>query len=201
MVFRYIRLFPWDERKSAFDNFRVVFLQYLQSGIIGNSICGGKKHQKNEDSVSSVFDAGRSVAGVSLDDERRCQASFTVEAALVLTAVFLTLALIIEHAYVVHDQVTGGMILEETVEKIRYRKETGERTDELRMEGECRGSPRLWLGDYGLQIKEDSAKIDGKASAGDWSREIEMKRFEPEQFLRRYQALTEIGEWIEENGN
>ena len=43
----------------------------------------------------------------------------TVEASIVLSVVILSLASLIRYAYTVHDTVTGSMILEETIERVR----------------------------------------------------------------------------------
>ena len=43
----------------------------------------------------------------------------TVEASIVMSVVILSLASLIRYAYTVHDTVTGGMILEETIERVR----------------------------------------------------------------------------------
>ena len=45
--------------------------------------------------------------------------SMTVEASIVMSVVILSLASLIRYAYTVHDTVTGGMILEETIERVR----------------------------------------------------------------------------------
>ena len=43
----------------------------------------------------------------------------TVEASIVMSVVILSLASLIRYAYTVHDTVTGSMILEETIERVR----------------------------------------------------------------------------------
>lgn len=199
MVFCHIRAFSWSKRKSAVNVVRTVLLQHLQSGIVSPGIYRRWKYPEIEDSLSSFSGTGRFMAGTFLGNEKHYCASFTVEAMLVLSIVFFTVALIIQNAYVIHDRVTGTMILEETVERIRYSRE--ERAEEITREGKERGNPRLWLGHYEIQMKEDTKKARGKATAGKWSKEIEMKKFKPEQLIRKYRALMEIGEWAEKDGS
>lgn len=199
MVFCRLRIVSWNERKYAANTVWFVLLQYLQSGIVGTGVYRRRKYPKIKNTVPSFFDAGRFMARSFLEDKKRFDASFTIEAMLVLSIVFFTLASMLQKAYVVHDQVTGTMILEETVERIRYGRE--EKNAEILKEGERLGNPRLWLGRYELQIEGNKDKIEGRASAGKWSKEIEMKKFWPEQLIRRYRALMEIGEWAEKDGS
>lgn len=131
---------------------------------------------------------------------RRLHASFTVEATFILSVVLMTMAFVIKSAYVSHDQITGIMILEETVEKMRCAWEK-EEISGLARDGELLGNPRLWLGAYQIQLDEEGKKAKGRASAGEWSGEIEMAKFQPGQFLRRYQALKAIGEWAGNDGS
>lgn len=125
-------------------------------------------------------------------------ASFTIEATLVLLVVFFTLAATIKHAYYLHDTITGNMIFEESLEQARYYvgKEDGAegRDATIKTKGEQKGNPRLLLGDYRLDIERITGKIKGSAKAGDWNNQIEIGLFQPGTFLRRYQALSTLGE-------
>ena len=138
------------------------------------------------------------MAGIELEEERY-PASFTVEAAMVLGIVFLTIGALIKEAYILHDTVTGSMILEEMMEKVRYCKDGSENVKYYEQNGEKLGSPRLWLGDYDLHLRINERTIEGKARAGKWVLHMEMKSFEPAVFLRRTEALLEMG--YDQNGN
>lgn len=201
MVFYYIGTFFGTGSESGFVAFRFAVLQYLQFIVNNIGICGKWKRQKNALAVSSLSGTVWVVDGVPVRHEHRYQASFTIEAALVLSIVFLTLAALIENGYILHDQVTGNMILEETLQKVRYGRENEEKTGFFEQEGEQVGNPRLWLGTYKLQIETGQGKVKGIASAGEWTSEIEMKTSQPAQFLRRYQAIWEMGKDLFEDGS
>ncbi|MCI8454475.1 MAG: hypothetical protein HFE84_07665 [Lachnospiraceae bacterium] len=99
----------------------------------------------------------------------------------------------IQHAYRLHDTVTGSMILEETLERARQNRSEEKPASYFAEEGEKTGNPRLWLGSYSLKISVKERQAAGTAAAGDWIKEIEMKPFRPEHSLRSCQALLEMG--------
>lgn len=118
-------------------------------------------------------------------------ASFTVEAAVVIAVVLWSLGFMIREAYILYDEVTGSMILEEALENARYSPLDQDCEESLAREGEKQGNPRLWLGNYKIIIEKRQSSVKGKAVSGDWETQIEMKRHHPERFLRRIQALLE----------
>ena len=122
---------------------------------------------------------------------------------MVLTVVFLSMAAMIRHGYWVHDTVTGSMILEESIWKARIGAEMEESflIKEYEDYGEQLGSPRLSLGAYQVELDTAMSKIIGSASAGRWAQEIEIKRFQPGTFLRRIDALTELGKDLTDDGS
>lgn len=121
-----------------------------------------------------------------------------MEAAMVLAVVFFAISSVIISAYRRHDRVTGNMILQEMVEKTRYSRDQEKESGEFEAEGEKKGNPRLWLGTYQLNLEWRDQKVQGSAQAGDWKQELEMREFLPEKFLRRCQAILEMGnEWNE----
>ncbi len=63
------------------------------------------------------------MAGAFLKKERRLEASFTVEAALVFALVFMVMGMAIKEAYTIHDEITGSMILEEALERASYNRD------------------------------------------------------------------------------
>jgi len=59
----------------------------------------------------------------------------TVEASIVMSVVILSLASLIRYAYTVHDTVTGSMILEETIERVRNNVDKKKTPDMFEAEG------------------------------------------------------------------
>lgn len=152
--------------------------------------CKREGGTKIENSFSAVSFASRYVDGISVKPQAKSfPASFTVEAALVMAVAFWVLGFMIKQTYILYDQVSGNMILQEAVENTRYAPAgCGE---EFASVGKTQGNPRLWLGEYHITIKETGSKVKGTALAGSWQSEIEMKANRPERFLRRIQALLE----------
>lgn len=198
MVFRSVRAFLGAERKFAFDVVRDIILQHVRPGLVCRCFGEIRKHKKKNIAVSSIPASSGAVAGIELEEERY-PASFTVEAAMVLGIVFLTIGALIKEAYILHDTVTGSMILEEMMEKVRYSRDGSENLRYYEQNGEKLGSPRLWLGDYDLDLGINERIIEGNARAGKWILHMEMKSFEPAAFLRRTEALLEMG--YDQNGN
>lgn len=141
------------------------------------------------------------MAGAFLKKERRLEASFTVEAALVLALVFMVMGMAIKEAYTIHDEITGSMILEEALERASYNRDEKKEDTYFTGQAEEQGNPRLWLGEYSARLKRKIGKISGYASAGAWTLEIERGAFHPELFLRRTAALTEMGNGQDDGGS
>lgn len=123
----------------------------------------------------------------------RCEASFTIEAALVLSVIFLAIGSLLTQAYRLHDRVIGSMILQETTGQARKWRDEKSDFTELKFLGEEKGNPRLLGERYEIQLKEYAGAVRGTASCGEWNHEIEMRKNMPETFLRRIQALMELG--------
>lgn len=124
-----------------------------------------------------------------------------MEAALVLGVVFLTLMTVIKEAYVLHDTTTGSMILEETLEKAGYNRDDTRDEEYFTGLGEQMGNPRLWLGGYDVEMEIDTKRVSGAAKAGDWGLQMEFHRFRPEMFMRRLEALMEMGNGQDDSGS
>lgn len=198
MVFRSVRAFLGAERKFAFNAVRDIILQHVWPGLVCCCLGEVRKHKEKNIAVSSISASSGAVADIELE-EKGYPASFTVEAAMVLGIVFLTIGALIKEAYILHDTVTGSMILEETMEKARYSRDGSENLKYYEQNGENLGSPRLWLGNYDLDLGINERTIDGKAKAGKWVLHMEMKPFRPSAFLRRTEALPEMG--YDQHGN
>ena len=120
----------------------------------------------------------------------RIPAMFTIEAAFVLGIVFMSLALLIRYAYAEHDKVTGTMILEEMV--IRARREEDDSETYFEDMGDQLGNPRLWFDEYEVDISRERDMVSGKASSGEWEKEIEVDIFQPSTYLRQKEFLEEV---------
>ena len=124
--------------------------------------------------------------------------SMTVEASIVMSVVILSLASLIRYAYTVHDTVTGGMILEETIERVRNNVDKKKKPDMFEAEGTRMGNPRLFLGEYTIGLKTGITGITGDASAGDWHLSMERTDFQPATFLRKQDAAKKIMDRLED---
>lgn len=148
--------------------------------------------KKQANSVPSVSGSCRSLDDIALREKPGAlTAGFTVEAAFIMGILLWTMGFVIRTAYIIHDQVTGAMILQEAVEKARNGKEESERNTACQEEAVRQGNPRLWLGNYLVHMGGTAGTACGAAEAGDWFLQIEMKRNRPDTFLRIIQALME----------
>ena len=180
---------------------RTCILQYFWSGFSA-SFAGAKElWTKNTASIPPFSAAGRTLDHPVLRSRRRLPAVYTVEAAIVSSVVLLAIGTLIKEAYVLHDKVTGAMILEETLEQAAGNVEKDREDDYFAKRGENLGSPRLWLGKYSVKISRKQSRIIGNAWAGNWELQIERKNFSPHEFLRRVQALAEIEKGLGNGGN
>ena len=69
--------------------------------------------------------------------------------------------ILIQQAYKMHDTVTGTMILAETMQKLRCFEMEEPEWNAVIMQGEDEGNPRLWLGTYNIEVKEQMERIKG----------------------------------------
>ena len=120
------------------------------------------------------------------------RASFTIEAAVVMGVLLMSVAMLIQYGYTEHDKVIGSMILEEML--IRARRDSERNYSEQYYEdiGEQKGNSRLWFDEYKIEISIGKSVIVGKASSEVWKKEIEMDLFQPGDFLRKKELLQEI---------
>lgn len=140
------------------------------------------------------------VIGKRLWKKTMYQASFTVEASMVLGVVFFAISMLIRHAFCLHDTVTGTMILSEILDEARYCSEEEVSLQDLEERGAALGNPRLWLGSYQVQVQEGSDGFAGAASAGEWEIRIDVKKSRPANVLRGIAAIEEIGGFFDDGG-
>lgn len=202
MVFCGFRsVFEWFGKYGALF-IRAVCLFSMESSTGGKSHFRKWQRKKTRTSVFAVLASGWSMVRRFVRKNRRYRASFTIEATFVLGVVMVCVCGVIGYAYKMHDTVTGKMILEEMLiqaQRIENKEEMFERSEINRLEvcGEELGNPRLWLGAYDLDIQLKNNTVEGMATAGEWSQEIEMERFRPGDALFNFEALIEIEkEWM-----
>ena len=197
----------------------VFILSRFGSLLCGQFAVSGEEHhnkEKDGSSVHTVFTAGGNVdcftcGGILLRFGRgllnrhavhkQVSGSFAVEATMVMSVVLITIALLIQHVYTTHDMVTGTMILQEMLENTRTSGDERFSEEYFEQTGERLGNPRLWLGEYQLEIEMNDNQVIGVASAGEWEQEIQINTFRPGRFLRRCDAVAEIGEELKNGGN
>lgn len=125
---------------------------------------------------------GRLLSGKVPKNRRLC-GSYTVEAAMVMSIVLLVILQIIRGAFFLHDQVRGTMVLEEAIEQVR-RGEWDETLTKAERQGNEKSSPMFHLSDYRINLKKSSAVYKGTAKSRQWEKEIVIRSFNPEEFLR-----------------
>ena len=111
-----------------------------------------------------------------------------------MSVVLFTCMALIRRGYELHDTVTGRMILAETMQTLRWGDLEESQKETLIMQGTEKGDPRLWLGAYEIEMKEQIGKMTGTAKAGEWKAEIQMWKFQPGEYLRRCEALKALQE-------
>lgn len=169
---------------------------------IGGGITSERQKKKKTDAAfSSFFAVSGGMDQHNRNIESKYRASVTIEATMVLTVVMLGIAVLISQIYQLHDTITGTMILEETVMHVRTDSYESKKRAETEAEsyGKKLGNPRLWLGEYEIEMNIGFETISGTARAGNWEQEIVIKQFHPGNFLREYEKILEIGEKLNDD--
>lgn len=205
MVFCDIGTVPDMERKFYTVVCRMVSLFFILP--VGRWMVHWKKKllARKERTVPSVSSSGRNLSDrIGWVEKRKSfRGSFTVEATMVMGIVLMSLIAAIRYGCILHDEVTGAMILEESLEEARFIPAENRKEELVVVEerGTRLGNPRIYLGEYTVEIKDGWGSISGEASAGDWKLEMKIPWFQPSEFLREYEALTVSGEGGEEDGS
>ena len=197
MVFHNIRAIYGLARQSAVVFVRVILMFCCKPGFGGPNWISEKK-ERNDAALSSLFASNGYLANMGL------RASFTIEATLVLGVVFMSTALMIQYAYTEHDKVTGNMILQETLISARADLQEEHSEDYFEEMGRQLGNPRLWMGEYEIEISRERNTVTGKAAAGKWNKEMEIGLFQPSAILRMsdcFRDLTEGEGEMDDNGD
>lgn len=114
--------------------------------------------------------------------------SLTVEASCVMAVVLFSLAALIGKAGQIHDETAAAMVLHEGIEKCRHEKNI--RSEDAEAFFKRNAGLMLRYTDLTVSIQEKGAKKMGKVKGGDWEKQIEMKEFRPEEFMRMVTGIT-----------
>lgn len=157
-------------------------------GRLGRLERGPGQGQKNP--LSSISDSCGGAAAFM--KKKGMEGSYTLEAAIVVSVVILSLWTMIHRAYQLHDQVTGNMILHEAVE-LSVHGEEPDFSERARSGSEALDGLFTFHGSD-MELKQKGDTIEGRASCGEWSRQIIIKDYCPQGFLRKVTLLEELGE-------
>lgn len=117
------------------------------------------------------------------------EASLTVEAALVMSAMFLFIASLLTGVFEIHARVTGNMVLQEALEQYVHLEEEeaaqSARELESRAQQDYRGY--FWCGGGRIVLEEAGNRLEG-AAEGKTKTNISVRKFDPENFLRLLRA-------------
>lgn len=117
------------------------------------------------------------------------QASLTVEAALVMSAMFLFIASLLTGVFEIHARVTGNLVLQEALERYVHLEdeEEGQSVRELGSRAQQDYQSYFWCGGGRITLREAGRMLEGKAE-GKTQTNISIKKFDPENFLRLLRA-------------
>lgn len=88
----------------------------------------------------------------------------------------------------IHDETAAAMVLHEGVEKCRHEKNI--QSEDAEAFFKRNAGLMLRYTDLTVSIQEKGAKKMGKVKGGDWEKQIEMKEFRPEEFMRMVTGIT-----------
>lgn len=118
--------------------------------------------------------------------------SLTVEAAWVMAVALLAVAVMIHEAGRIHDETKGAMTLHEAVEKGRHERYIN--IEEIGSGAEENMGLRMSFSSYGISLKRWMGRVTGKGQGGVWSRQIEIREFRPERFMRQITLIESLGD-------
>lgn len=104
-----------------------------------------------------------------------------------MSMVLFAIASAISFACRIYRETAGSMLLQEAVEIVRHDEE-----HRFSKEAEKGGFSRLG---YHMNIETRAGKVSGAGQKGDWKLEIQMEKYEPEEFLRKISLLEGEGEY------
>lgn len=165
-------------------------MQPLGSRFNGNRPHGMEASKKER---IAIFTLCFSSGGMADDPMRRkfvvYKGSYTVEAAAVMGIFCFLIVSLIQEIYQMRDITVGMMALHEAVEKA----DSGGEDREVDENGK-----EISLGNFRIFLEEDGEVISGTVEAGirkkAWKGQIETEIFRPERFIRRAEAVRQLGD-------
>lgn len=117
------------------------------------------------------------------------EASLTVEAALVMSAMFLFIASLLTGVFEIHARVVGNMVLQEALERYVHleEEEDGQSARELESRAQQDYRGYFWCGGGRIALRDAGHRLEGEAG-GKTETNISVKKFDPENFLRLLRA-------------
>lgn len=156
------------ERKPVAAVLQWLFQQSVWNRGIGMGMEKAGQCEKNQDTISSVcMDGGHGLAG-----------SYTVETAVLMTIVLLSMAGLVQSTYRQCRKATGTMRTHQMVEVLRHREEES-------------GSVSIEGIPYEIKVEKKESDITGIVEGDGWSRSIKDTVFEPEAFMRMLTLIEE----------
>lgn len=87
------------------------------------------------------------------------------------------------------------------MEKARYEKKAEEKLAEYEAEGKQKSGAGILMGDYALSMEVSDGELLGEAETGETCIQMEMSLFQPEKFLREYEALRNMKDVLNDEGS
>lgn len=123
-------------------------------------------------------------------DMKKCvDGGMTVEASYVMLIVLFLLMVLLKHSFWVHDMTVGSAYLHRAVEiERRLENDTTDIADKNYSTG------FLFADDAKITVKKGILLCEGEMKAGEWQKQIAVKPFQPEEYMRAVAAfLPEMG--------
>lgn len=181
-----------------------IWTDVLQHLLLGNhrlGKCCRNPCKKNETAISSVFISGVDLDWKGMDMKLKKmnkkflpdwifaykEASYTVEAALIMAITLFLIASLLTEAFGVHSQVVGNMVLHDALEQAGH-IEDGQAIKEITEELNTDLKTYFWCENQTISITEEEERLIGSIK-GERGSNISIKKFAPERFLRLLRAI------------
>lgn len=109
-----------------------------------------------------------------------------------MAMVLLSMSVMLHEAGRIHDETSGAMNLHEVAEKVRHEKHQD--VDEAESAAQRHMGHLMSFPSYVVSLERRSGRIKGRAKGGHWARDIEVRSFRPETFLRKITLIESLGE-------
>lgn len=124
--------------------------------------------------------------------KKHLKGSFTLEAAGVMAVILFGIGTIITEAGRIHDQISGAMTVHEAAEKVCHEKNMD--LGEAEAFFQRNRGLRLRMKDDRISLRKEGKWICASGRAENWEKEIRLRHFRPETFLRKITLIEKLGE-------